>query len=585
MNSFQKIKDVLNEIAGGSNFALDVPEEMTHGDYATNILFVFNVAEEKGLYPSTAFEEIYPILKEKLKDIVLDGGEGVKFAHPGFINFYLKDEIVREENNIEIKNIKTKYTGQNILVEHSSPNLFKPFSIGHLMNNFVGEFIVRATKIGGGNVRSMSFPSDVSLGIAKALFIIERDIQEGKINLNYFETTNEDEVIKYLGEAYVRGVKECEENEESLNKAKKVLDRMYNIKDDDFYLLVSKTRLINENYFKRILNEIGTNIDGFVYESWAGDVGKKIVEKNTGNGKVFAESEGAVVYVPSEERKDINISVFINSQGYPTYEAKDLGLVEIKFKWLSPTIANFFPDISLFVTDSEQSQHFKVVFDAAEKLGDDWKEWIAKSKHIPHGRMAFKGQKMSSRLGGVPLALETIETVCEEVRVRAGEKIAHLSAEEKNKLEKDIVLSALRIAVLRSKPGLNINFDPETSLSFEGDSGPYLMYTHARCVSLLEKGKEKNIEPKFGNYEKSELEWKLHSFELVLKESIEELAPQKLVTYLFSLAQEFNSFYGNTQILSDDKEKTEHNLAVVNCVKNVLKTGLYVLGIIAPNKM
>ncbi len=574
MKSYDKIKEVLNEIADGSNFSLDTPDEMAHGDYATNIAFVMSKQEK--ISPKDFAEKIISTLTEKLSDTV----SKIEVAGAGFINFYLKDEIVREENNVEVKNIETKYTGQNILVEHSSPNLFKPFSIGHLMNNFVGEFIVRATKIGGGNVRSMSFPSDVSLGIAKALYIIEKD----KKDLSFFETTSEDEVIKYLGDAYVRGVKECEENEESLNEAKKVLDRMYNHtnESEDFIKLINVTRKINESYFKKILNELGTSIDDFRYESEAGEVGEGIVRDNIKN-KIFEESEGAIVYIPSEERKDINTSVFINSQGYPTYEAKDLGLIWIKFfPSLSPDINNFFPDLSLFVTDSEQSQHFKVVFDAAEKLGGDWKEWIAKSKHIPHGRMSFKGQKMSSRLGGVPLALETIETVCEEVRERSGEKTAHLNAEEKNKLEKDIALSALRIAVLRSKPGLNINFDPETSLSFEGDSGPYLMYTHARCVSLLEKG---NMSPKFHNFPKSELEWKLHSFELVLKESIEELAPQKLVTYLFSFAQEFNSFYGNTQIISDDKEKTEHNLAMVNCVRNVLKTGLYVLGIDAPNKI
>lgn len=580
MNSFEKIQSVLSEVANGSNFALSVPEEMSHGDYATNIAFIMSkqpaCAGMEKISPKEFAEKIISILTEKLSDTV----SKIEVAGAGFINFYLKDEIIREENNKDlsaqagIKNIETKYTGQNILVEHSSPNLFKPFSIGHLMNNFVGEFIVRATKIGGGNVRSMSFPSDVSLGIAKALYIIEKD----KKDLSFFENTNEDEVIKYLGDAYVRGVKECEENEDSLNEAKKVLDRMYSHsnEDADFINLIKITRKINENYFKRILNEIGTQIDNFVYESQAGEVGDEIVKENI--GKVFTESEGAVVYVPSEDRKDINTSVFINSQGYPTYEAKDLGLMKIKFEKLD----NFHPEFSLFVTDSEQSQHFKVVFDAAEKLGDDWKEWIAKSKHVPHGRMTFKGQKMSSRLGGVPLALDVIETVCEEVRERSGEKTAQLSEEEKNKLEKDIALSALRIAVLRSKPGLNINFDPETSLSFEGDSGPYLMYTHARCFSLLEKG---NTVPKFHDFPKSELEWKLHSFELVLKESTEELAPQKLVTYLFSLAQEFNSFYGSTQIISDDKEKTQHNLAVVNCVKNVLKTGLYVLGITAPNKM
>jgi arginyl-tRNA synthetase len=171
--------------------------------------------------------------------------------------------------------------------------------------------------------------------------------------------------------------------------------------------------------------------------------------------------------------------VFINSQGYPTYEAKDLGLLSIKFNKENL-------DYSFFITDAEQTSHFKIVLDAALKLGGDWKNKVEKSRHIPHGRMLFKGEKMSSRLGGVPLALDVIATVEEEVKERAGERINHLSESEREKLEREIALSALRISVLRSKPGININFDPESSLSFEGDSGPYLLYTHARCASLLE---------------------------------------------------------------------------------------------------
>lgn len=574
------IKEALSALGvEASNIVLEHPADIAHGDYATNVALVY--CKIAGVSPRDLAEKIVA----KIRETNVTEIKSVEIAGPGFVNFFIKDEVIREENNKEKSFLKTKYTGQNILVEHSSPNLFKPFSIGHLMNNFVGEFIARATKIGGGNVKAMTFPSDVSLGVAKALFIIERDIKENKIDLSYFKNGDEDDVVKYLGEAYVRGVKECEENEDSLNKAKKVLDKIYNLKDDDFYDLVNVTRSRNENHFKMILKELGSDIDAFVYEREAGAEGSRIVKENI--GKVFTESEGAVVYVPGEERKDINTSVFINSQGYPTYEAKDLGLMSIKLtpKLSAYGINHFSPDVSLFVTDHEQASHFKVVFDAAEKLGNDWKEWVSKSRHVSHGRMTFKGQKMSSRLGGVPLALEVIETVREEVRERAGEKIAHLNVEEKNKLEKDVALSALRIAVLRSRPGININFDPETSLSFEGDSGPYLLYTHARCASLLEKGYKRGDRPAFKSIPVTTLERELAQYELVLTESIENLAPQKLVTYLFEVAQLFNGFYGNIQVLTDDKETSGHYLAVVRRVKAVLREGLWVLGIQAPDKM
>ncbi len=200
--------------------------------------------------------------------------------------------------------------------------------------------------------------------------------------------------------------------------------------------------------------------------------------------------------------------------------------------------------------------------------------------------MLFKGQKMSSRLGGVPLALDVISAVEDEVRERSSEKIDHLSEEEKAKLVRDVALSALRVAVLRSKPGININFDPETSLSFEGDSGPYLMYTHARASSVVDKGLAQGGGPRYGDITPTELERVLMHYEEVLTEVVETLAPQKLVSYLFSVAQAFNSYYASQQILVEgDEVGNAHRLALANRTKYVLKDGLYVLGCNAPERM
>lgn len=581
MNSYISIKNELQKIAGEEmSFSLTQPEEITHGDYATNI--AFSLCKKEALSPKMCAEKLLPQLQVSLHDIV----ETIEIAGPGFINFFLKDDIIRKEN--EGRDITTKFGGKNVLVEHSSPNLFKPFSVGHLMNNVVGEFIARATQKGGASTKTMSFPSDISLGIAKALMIIERDITEKKVSLDFFTHETDDTVVVYLGEAYTRGVQECDAHEGSVEEAKKILDKMYTRlpEDESLHKLLQVTRSINESYFKKVLKGIDSVIDTFVYESEAGEAGQRIIEKDLQETNVFTKSEGAVVYVPSEERKDLHTAVFINSQGYPTYEAKDLGLIDIKFSGLFSRegFENFIPDYSFFVTDAEQVSHFKIVLDAASKLGSEWPERVAKSVHVKHGRMLFKGAKMSSRLGGVPLALDVIGAVEEEVREYAGEKTAHLADDEKKKLEREIALSALRVAVLRSKPGININFDPETSLSFEGDSGPYLMYTHARASSLLLKGE--SITPAWGQFEVTTLEKQLVHFERVLEEVIDELSPQKLVTYLFTVAQLFNGYYAGVQILVEgDEAGNAHRLMLVRRTKEVLNQGLYILGIQAPERM
>ncbi len=586
----------------------DIPSDSLHGDYTTNVAMM--CARELRMNPID--------LASKLVEVLIANPEiyiginsviimtAYEIAKPGFINIKLSNDLVRSafEN---VGNVKNEFTSKNVLVEHSSPNLFKPFSVGHLMNNIIGEATQRLAVAFGSKVETMSFPSDISLGIAKAMMIVESDLKEEKIYIDFFMQGDESYKIKYLGDAYVKGVKLCEEDNKYLDYAKDMLDRMYkrHLKDESLLQLLYLTRNINEKYFKSVLQSIGSDIKHYIYESTSGQVGSLIVKENTGTGKVFNESDGAIIYTPDENRKDIHTAVFINSQGYPTYEAKDIGLIYIKFNLLSEIgIKDFFPDFSFTLTDAEQTNHFKVVLDAASKLGSDWQGMVKKTHHIPHGRMMFRGQKMSSRLGGVPLALDVIEVVKDEAReiFERNKKLEGKDEKEKGKIAFEIAMSALRIAVLRAKPGININFDPETSLSFEGDSGPYLLYTHARCSSLIDKGWEKfgsdmDIETFVNELEfdsnKSinELESNLLHYNDALMSCVKfdngevSVEPQKLVSYLFKVAREFNSFYGNTQIISNNEKLTKHNLKIVLWTKEIMRHGLHILGIEAQERM
>ncbi len=547
-----------------SDIKLEHPQDYAHGDYATNVALVYGKATK------TAPLELAKKLVEELLRIGAEEIDKIEIAEPGFINFFLTKETVRKNISIPLESVRTKYTGKKVLIEHSSPNLFKPFHIGHLMNNIIGEFVVRAMTVTGGKVTVLSFPSDVSLGIAKGVFIIQKD---GGLAQDVFSKSTE-EIVNYLGDTYVRGVAYFKENPDEVEKLREIAGNLYTHTTSEEYDIYKKTSEININYFIAILQKLGSHFDSHIYESEAGAVGKKIVLENT--PRVFTESQGAIVYIPDEERKDISTAVFINSQGNPTYEAKDVGLMSLKFE-------RFNPDVSFFVTDYEQESHFRVVFASMMEIH---KEWVENSVHIPHGRMTFKGQKMSSRLGKVPLALAVIDTVLEEVKERSGEKIAHLSENEQTSVQWQVALSALRVAILRAKPGSNINFDPDTSLSFEGDSGPYLLYTHARISTLLEKGEKLGFTARFEDQVPvTNLERVCLSFEDTLKSAIEEIAPQKLVTYLFRLAQEFNTYYGSTQIVVEGDPLSAHRLAVVRSVKNILKKGIWVLGIEAPERM
>lgn len=566
MNAYKTIIKELQEIVGHNvSFSLTQSEDFTHGDYATNL--AFTLSKQKRLSPKVCAEELVSLLTEKLSSLV----EKIEVAGPGFINFYLKPEAIRSEvQTVEnITTFRTKYSGKKVLVEHSSPNLFKPFSIGLLLNHIAGAAVTNLMKAGGALVTVVSFPSDVSIGVAKAVYIIKK---EGGLTQEIFNK-KEEEVIAYLGDAYTRGVAYFDENILAQEEIKEVAQNLYDEIESEELAIYEKGKIINIAYFENMLEELGSHFDGFIYESEAAVVGKEIV---LAREDIFTRSEGAIVYIPDEGTQGVHTAVFINSQMNPTYEAKDLGLLHMKFE-------RYKPDYSFFITDDEQISHFRVVLDAASKIEKDWKNM---SVHVYHGRMTFKGGKISARLGGVPLAKEILDDVIEEVKERSSEKIVHLSETDKKILYKKIALAALRFSMLRSKLGSSLNFDPETSLSFEGDSGPYVQYTYARAMSLLTKGKSLGFEPKYEDKEEIiMLEKKLAQFENVAIRSIEEIAPQHIVTYLFELCQMFNSFYSSNIIVIEGDTKTSHRLALTQSVTIVIKKALYMLAVEAPERM
>ncbi|MEI8224032.1 MAG: arginine--tRNA ligase [bacterium] len=537
----------------GVVFTLEHPTELIHGDFACNAALV--AAKQVGKNPRTLADDI----KIELEKLEIPEIDSVVIAGPGFINITLSKKFfvnlnhqIGETGNTFGKT--TIHAGKKVLVEHSSPNLFKPFHIGHMMNNAIGESLVRLMQFSGAEVATMSFPSDISLGVAKAIFI--------------FLEKKPEITIESLGDAYVEGTKRYEEDESVHARVKEIADNLYGNVDSPELSVFTTCKHFNINYFESIVGKLGSHFDSYIYESEAGIVGKDLILKNTPG--IFTESQGAIVYIPDESKKGLNTAVFINSQGNPTYEAKDIGLLDLKFERVHP-------DLSLFVTDHEQIPHFKIVLDAAEKIN---KNWVDKSVHVPHGRMTFKGQKMSSRLGGVPLAVEMIEDVAIEAKARAKDP-------EQVKLAESIAIAAIKFAILRAKPGQNINFDPETSLSFEGDSGPYLQYTHARISSVIEKAGEQQLMPQYSEGESIvDVERMVAQFETVVANAISEYAPQYVVTYLLELARSFNSFYASNKIIdSEHVEQSQHRLAIAQNVQQVIKNGLHLLAITAPNRM
>ena len=559
----QLLNQAIGELFGIQDvaFAVEHPKEFAHGDFATNAALL--ISKQIGKNPIEVALALVAYLENHKGEHI----ENVSVAGPGFINFVCKREVFLSvvQNILDAPQNWGKnniHEAEKILIEHSSPNLFKPFHIGHVMNNTIGEAIKRLAVYSGAEVATISYPSDVSLGIGKAVWFLLHDEGMQKISDAPYLSS---EQLNYLGDCYVQGTRAYESDENIQKEVRAITKCIYDKipgPEYDAYLL---GREISLAYFKNVVARLGSQFDDFIFESEAAVEGEKLVRQHI---EIFTQSDGAFIY--AGEQDGLHTRVFINKEGYPTYEAKDVGLLALKF-------ARFVPQISIFITDHEQTEYFKVVASAAGKIH---KQWQDNTIHRTHGRMSFKGQKMSSRLGGVPVAQEVLDAITEEVRERDGTL--------PKQTQDMIAIAALKFVILRTMAGRNINFDPETSLSFEGDSGPYLQYTAVRAGALIAKAGLQHLVPKLMKtpLEDTELlEKVLARFTEVVAHSTEEWAPHYIVTYLLELAQAFNSWYGQTKIIDEDATLSMHRLAIAQAVQTTITNGLWVLGIEVPEKM
>lgn len=549
------LKNFLSEkVTDTDLFALEHPTELSNGDYTSNIALVY--AKELNKKPKDLAEEI----KKDIEENNLSEIDRIEIAGPGFINFYLsKDffknsirEIIEAKNNFGKNEI---LKNEKIIIEYTDPNPFKEFHIGHLMSNSIGEAVSRIIEANGADVKRACYQGDVGLHVAKAIaYAIEED-PEGKNLAN--------------GEDYSKGNKKAEEDEVFKQKVIEVNKKIYNREDQTVNAIYDKGRENSLNYFDSLYKKLGTKFDYFFFESESGELGKKIIKDNLGS--VFEESDGAVVFHAENYDDSLHTRVFINSEGLPTYEAKELGLAKIKFDKYPYTK-------SIVITGNEIRDYFRVLLAAMKFVFPDLRE---KTKHLPHGMLRLPTGKMSSRTGDVITAEWLIDKVMEAIGSKG--LLEKMEESEREETKEKIAIGAIKYMILRQAIGNDIIFDFEKSLSVDGDSGPYIQYAYARTNSLLEKADKKgNVEGERKDIH--EIEKLLYRFPGIVERAMKEYSPNYILTYLTELAGSFNNFYANEKIISEDSE-SEYKLAITEAFNIVLKNGLDILGIPTPQKM
>lgn len=555
----EAIDDALKTLGISSvAFVVEHPSELSHGDYACNVAMV--AAKAAGKNPRELAESIKETLDGQIEYV-----ETIEIAGPGFINFTLARDFFVEEVN-RIRELDDRWgrneslKGKKVVVEYTDPNPFKEFHIGHMFTNAVGESIARLFMTAGADTKRVNYQGDVGLHVACAVWSLAENGFGGARDLSARE----------LGKAYAHGAKAYKEDEQAAARIREINKALYEKSDETLTALFEKGRTASLNYFEEIYKILSTEFDEYFFESEAGERGKELVLQKP---EVFIESDGARVF--KGEEYGLHTRVFLNSEGLPTYEAKELALAKIKDERLGGY------DHSVISTSNEINEYFKVLKKAMSFI---YPELAEKTEHIGHGTVRLTTGKMSSRTGDIVAALDFIG----EIRNAAEKKMEETGTAAKSReLAEDIAVGAIKFETLKGNILQDSVFDPEKALSFEGDSGPYLQYTHARINSVLEKANTEGVTPGIKNAPETayEVERLLYRFPEVVEEALDDRAPHMVAGYLIEVAAAFNTFYGVERIADPKDEHAPYKAAVADAVRQTLKNGLWILGIKVPEKM
>lgn len=516
----QRIEEAVGAVVGDVPFVVERPRALAHGDYSTNAALVAKV-DPAGLAAKLG---------------AIEGVERIEVAGR-FINFFLTREAL-----VPRTEPLPKVNSGMVMVEYTDPNPFKEFHIGHLMSNAIGEAIARLLERSGAKVLRANYQGDVGPHVAKAIW--------GKMQKPGLS----------WGEAYVHGSAEYEAHKEEIDA---INAKVYDRSDGEINRLYDAGRAESLAHFEQLYKALGTAFDRYFFESETSPRGLALVKAHP---ELFVESDGAIVYHGEHTR------VFITSRGLPTYETKDLGLLELKQETVPV-------GRSITVTANEQRDYFKVVLEAARKL-PEIAGFAQKTVHVSHGMMRFASGKMSSRKGNIITGESLLAGLVEDSKKKMqGRELKNADA-----VAQQVAVGAIKYAVLKQGSGKDIVFDPEQSLSLEGDSGPYLQYAHTRAASLLKECQRAGIAPTPDKKPAALLlERVLVHYRDTFERATKELEPHHLTTFLTELAGEFNSWYAHNRVIGG--EYPEYGAYVAQAVERTLREGLETLGIPVPEEM
>ena len=548
----QKIQDVISELFNTDISVVLTRPDPQFGDLTTNV--ALQLSKQFGKNPTEVANKIVAEISNQLSDYISE----VSVAGPGFVNIRLSDNTLIALAE-QVTDLTQSMAGKVVVAEYSDPNPFKILHAGHLYTSIVGDSIANLLQAAGANVHRVNFGGDVGLHVGRTIWAILQDL--GGEYPEKLPARTKDNNAQWLGEMYIAGNNAYQDvpgaKEEIIDLNKKIYQlHIDNDHDSALAQIYWTCRGWSYLYFDDFYKMIGTKFEKYYPESEVTELGLEMVKKHIKPG-IFEESDGAIIF--RGEPYGLHTRVFINSNGLATYEAKDVGLLFKKKQEY-----NF--DISVVITGNEQQQYMAVVLKAVEQFAP---ELVKASMHLTHGIVKLQGGvKMSSRKGNILRAVDVLEA----------------AAQANEREDKSVTLGAVKYAFLKVRTGGDIVYNPKESVSLEGNSGPYLQYAHARACSIIAKaGTQSSIRPTSLEAGERTLLNKLTEYREVVELATKELSPHIICTYLYELAQVFNRFYEHNRVIDDPRQA--ERLQLVSAYASVLKNGLGILGISAPEKM
>ena len=542
---------------------LEVPKDSTNGDYAFPC---FILAKELKKAPALIATELQSRIAQEINN------EDIKevTAVNGFLNFKINRQKMVEELAKEFDEKKEDYgcgnQNKNIVIDYSSPNIAKPFHVGHLRTTVIGGALYNIYKFLGNNVTGVNHLGDYGTQFGK---LIEGYKRWGK------EYNIEENPIDELTKIYIRINNLCKEDESVLEECR---NNFKKLEDGDPYCkeLWEKFRALSLKEFEKVYKMLGSKFDSYNGEAFYVDKMPEVVNLLQKSGKLV-DSEGAKVVDLGE---DMPPCIIIKSNGSSTYATRDLAAILYRAR-------TYDYDKAIYVTSYEQILHFKQIFKTATYLGLDEK-YIKGLEHVPFGMVLLKTGKISTREGNIIKLEDLLNEAVERSKKVIESKNPNL--ENKDDVAHKVGIGAVIFNDLSNSRIKDEIFDWDIMLNFNGETGPYIQYMCVRTKSVLEKA---GYIPELKDVDLSKLDDEnsknlvniLYNFNQTLVNVTEKEEPSILSRYLISLAKEYSSFYNNCHILNEDKSLQDARLYLTYMVKTVLEKGLNLLGIQVPDKM